>query len=156
MNNRESSFFTTTPGCTTTTYTQYRNNFNALSVFGNNVQTIAGSFLADQGLNNYETAYFNYYEAVAAVINPTIQSLFASFITPYEQLTSGSSCNFVTTSLNSLVNTSCNSNFPYIYAVSILVIGMSCCFFFLMILSYFLTTRLDFYAYLNGDLTNYK
>jgi hypothetical protein len=41
------------------------------------------------------------------------------------------------------------------YAISILVTAMAGCFFILMILSYFLTTRLEFYAFLNGDLTNY-
>lgn len=41
------------------------------------------------------------------------------------------------------------------YSVAVLVTAMACCFFFMMILSYFLTTRLEFYAFLNGDLTNY-
>ncbi len=41
------------------------------------------------------------------------------------------------------------------YAISCLVTAMAACFFVMMILSYFLTTRLEFYAFLNGDLTNY-
>lgn len=32
---------------------------------------------------------------------------------------------------------------------------MTACLFFMMIVSYFLTTRLEFYAFLNGDFTNY-
>lgn len=42
------------------------------------------------------------------------------------------------------------------YSVSILVTAMAGCFFFMMILTYFLTTRLEFYAFLNGDLSNYN
>ena len=88
-------------------------------------------------------------------MNGYVQSLFNSFLQPYQSLLAGSSCNFLTDSLNSLVNTSCNRDFPEMYAISVLVIAMACCFFFMMILSYFLTTRLEFYAFLNGDLTNY-
>lgn len=124
--------------------------------FGTDVQTIANGYISDSGLQGYRTAYFNYYEGVTTLMNTFVQSLFNSFLQPYQNLLDGSSCSFLTMSLNSLVNTSCNRDFPEIYAVSILITAMAGCFFFLMILSYFLTTRLEFYAFLNGDLSNYN
>ncbi len=90
-----------------------------------------------------------------ALMNENVQSLFQSFIKPYQQLLDGSSCSFLTQSLNSLVITSCNRDFPEMYAISILITAMAGCFFFMMISAYFLTTRMEFYAFLNGDLTNY-
>jgi hypothetical protein len=109
----------------------------------------------DVGLQNYRTSYFNYYEALTTFMNSQLQDMFASFLVPYRQLLDGSSCSFLTDSLNSLVNTSCNRDFPEMYAISCLVTAMAGCFFCMMILSYFLTTRLQFYAFLNGDFTNY-
>lgn len=153
MANRQSTF--NSAGCNSS-FTTYSNNFNSLLNYGTGVQSLVGSYLSNSGLSSYLTAYFNYYEAVVATMNPQVQALFNSFLTPLNQLTQGSSCSFIRTTLDSFVNNSCNTNFPYIYAISILVIAMSCCFFFLMILSYFLTTRIEYYTFLNGDLSNYR
>lgn len=109
----------------------------------------------DVGLQNYRIAYFNYYEALTTFMNSQLQTIFASFLQPYLKLLAGSSCSFLTDSLNSLVNTSCNRDFPEMYAISCLVTAMAGCFFCMMVLSYFLTTRLEFYGFLNGDFTNY-
>ena len=89
------------------------------------------------------------------VMDNYTQTLFESFLSPYSSLVDGSSCSFLTNSLNNLVDSSCNNNFPYIYALTALAISLSCLFFFLMILSYFLTVRMEFFEYLDGDLDNY-
>lgn len=88
-------------------------------------------------------------------MNSYTQSLFKSFLGPYNALIGGSSCSYLTGVLNSLVNNTCNNNFPYIYALTVLTIIITCFFFLLTILSYFLTVRMEFYAYLSGDLGNY-
>jgi len=75
---------------------------------------------------------------------------------PFNQLIDGSSCKFVTMSMNSLVNTTCNQTFPYLYALSILIIIIACLSFILMITTYCLTTRLQYYEYIEGDFDNFN
>ena len=87
-------------------------DYQALLSFGTDVQTLTNGYISDAGLQSYRTAYFNYYEGVTTLMNTFVQSLFTSFLQPYQSLLDGSSCSFLTTSLNSLVNTSCNRDFP--------------------------------------------
>lgn len=88
-------------------------------------------------------------------MNNQTRQLFLSYLTPFNTLIDGSQCSFLTTELDTLVATACNSNFPYIYVLTVLTICMSICFFFLMIFSYFLTTRMEFFEYIEGDFDNY-
>lgn len=74
---------------------------------------------------------------------------------PFNQLITQSSCQFVTVSMNSLVDTTCNQTFPYLYALSILVILIACFSFLLMILTYYMTVRLQYFEYIEGDLDRY-
>lgn len=88
-------------------------------------------------------------------MNTYTQQLFLSFISPFQSLVAGSSCSFLTESLNSLASQTCYKAFPLAYVLSIFVIVLGCIFFLLMILSYYLTVRLLFFEYLKGDLTKY-
>ncbi len=150
--NRQSSF--TSHNCSAN-FNTYSSNFASLNNFGNSVNDLISSYLADSGLSTYTSSYFGYYETVSTLMNTYTQSLFQSFLAPYNSLIGGSSCSYLTGVLDSLVDNTCNSNFPYIYALSILTIIMTCFFFVMMILAYFLTVRMEFYAYLSGDLGNY-
>jgi hypothetical protein len=149
---RQASF--TSHNCASN-FNTYQNNFNALNAYGDSVSALTASYLNDGGLSTYTTNYYNYYMTVSKLMNDYTQSLFQSFLGPYQSLIGGSSCTYLTTVLNSLVNNTCNNNFPYIYALSILTIIMTCFFFVLMILAYYLTVRMEFYEFLNGDLGNY-
>jgi hypothetical protein len=86
--------------------------YQALLDYGSNIQSLTSSYISDAGLQGYRTAYFNYYESLTTFMNSYVQSIFSSFLSPYQSLLAGSSCSFVTDSLNSLVNTSCNREFP--------------------------------------------
>lgn len=88
-------------------------------------------------------------------MSSSTKNLFNSFIAPYAQLVQGSSCSFLTQSLNGLVSYTCNTDFPYLYVLSCIIITLSCIFFCMMVLSYYLTTRLEFYEHLDGDLSKY-
>jgi hypothetical protein len=127
-----------------------------LNTYGKDIKTLTNSYLQDPGLSTYSTKYFGYYNLVRSFMNSYVQSLFNSFLKPYQSLVGGSSCTYLSTSLNNLIDNTCNNNFPYIYALTVLVIIMSCFFFFMMIFSYFLTVRMEFYEYLSGDLNNYE
>ena len=83
------------------------------------------------------------------------QQLFLSFLEPFNTLVAGSQCSYLTTKLDTLVSTACDNNFPYIYIITVMSICISICFFFLMIFSYFLTVRMEFFQYLEGDFANY-
>ena len=137
-------------------FATYKNNFDSLNNFGKDIKTLTVSYLQDNGLGTYSTNYFNYYNLVHTFMNSYVQSLFESFLKPYQSLVGGSSCTYLSSSLNNLIDNTCNNNFPYIYALTILVIIMSCFFFFMMIFAYFLTVRMEFYEYLSGDLNNYE
>ena len=58
--------------------------------------------------------------------------------------------------MNGIVNIACNELEPYISSFSALNIVESVFLFILFILSYFLTTRLEFYEYLEGNFANYQ
>lgn len=81
-------------------------------------------------------------------LNGNIKALFGSFFNPYDSLNEGSSCTFVTYSMNGIIDIACNQLFPYFNALSVLNIVISVFVFFMMILSYFLTTRYQFYEFL--------
>lgn len=89
-------------------------------------------------------------------MNVPIQSVFNSFLAPYQNLNSGTSCSFLTYSLNTVSDTACNKNFPYIHALTILTIAISGIVFILMILAYFMATRLEYFQFLDGDWSNYR
>ena len=143
VSGRQTSF--TSPNCNNTSFSTYQDNFNALNVFGGDISTLTTNYMQDAGLNTYTASYFNYYTLVRNFMNNYTQSLFLSFLLPYQSLIQGSSCSYLTSTLNNLVANTCNNNFPYIYALSALIILISCSFFFLMILAYFLTVRMEFY-----------
>lgn len=86
--------------------------------------------------------------------NPQTQQIFNSFFVPYVALEQGSGCPFITTSINGVVNITCDQLQPYINALSALNIACSVFVFILFILSYFLTTRLEFYEFLEGNFDN--
>lgn len=88
-------------------------------------------------------------------MSSSTKNMFTSFINPYGQLVQGSSCSFLTQSLEGLVTYTCNNDFPYLYVFSIITITLSCVFFFMMIISFYLTTRMEFYEHLDGDLSKY-
>jgi len=133
-------------------FTTYNNSLNGLSAFGQDVNNLVGSYLSQPGMSTYQSNYFNYYNAVSQLMNNYTQSLFMSFLTPYQKLIQGSSCSFITTTLNNLINTSCNRDFPYIYAVTVLMLVMASIFFIMMVIAYALTTRMEFFTFLKGDL----
>ena len=81
--------------------------------------------------------------------------MFSSFFDPYDSLYDGSSCGFITTSMNGIVNTACNQLFPYVNAFSALNIAIAIDVFLVMVLAYFLTTRFQFYEALEGNFDNY-
>jgi hypothetical protein len=87
-------------------------SYQALLTYGNQIQSLTNSYITDAGLQSYRNAYFNYYESLRTFMNSYVQALFTSFLQPYQSLLDGSSCSFLTISLNSLVNTSCNRDFP--------------------------------------------
>jgi hypothetical protein len=94
------------------TYSCVNSPFQSLLTYGKDVQTLTNSYINDAGLQGYRNGYFNYYEAVSTFLNSNVQSLFNSFLQPYQSLLVGSSCSFLTDSLNSLVISSCNRDFP--------------------------------------------
>ena len=96
-------------------------------------------------MQNYQSAYFNYYSNVLNFYNAPIQQTFNGFFQPYNSLEGGSNCGFVTSSMDSIVNIACNQLFPYINITSALNISLSVFVFVMFILAYFLTTRLQFY-----------
>ncbi len=132
--------------------TNYQNRVNALIQYGNNIASIALSLAPVQQsstpLQNYQSAYFTYYSNVRNFYNIDVQNIFNGFFNPYNSLYSGSSCGFVTASMDGIVNIACNQLQPYINSFSALNIACSVFMFFLFLLSYFLTTRLEFYEYL--------
>jgi hypothetical protein len=149
---REPSF--TTNNCASN-FGVYQADFNALTTFGTDVGGLSGQYLSDPNLNNYKSSYFAYYTAVSDFMSNQTQALFLSFLSPFETLVEGSQCTFLTESLDSLVATACNNNFPYVYVITIFTICMSITFFFLMAFSYYLTPRMEFYEFLEGDFDNY-
>jgi hypothetical protein len=106
-------------------------------------------------LQDYQQAYFQYYSNVLNFYNSDVQAIFNGFFIPYNTLMQGSSCGFVTASMNGIVNISCNQLQPYINLLSALNITSSAFVFILFVLSYFLTTRLEFYEYLEGNFANF-
>ena len=87
--------------------------------------------------------------------NQAVQKQFSSFFDPYDRLYGGSSCGFITSSMDGIINIGCNQLFPYFNIVSALSITISVVVFVLFILAYFLTTRFQFYEFLDGNLDNY-
>jgi hypothetical protein len=152
VSSRQNSFIT--HNCASN-YTKYTSYFNSLNSYGEGIATLASQYTADSGLNTYENSFFNYYKAVNDFMSTNTKNLFNSFITPYSQLVQGSSCSFLTGSLNSLATNICDNDFPYLYVLSLITIALSCIFLLMMILSYYLTTRMEFYEHLNGDLSKY-
>ena len=106
-------------------------------------------------LQQYEDRYFNYYSTVMNYFNQAVQKQFSSFFDPYDRLYGGSSCGFITSSMDGIINIGCNQLFPYFNIVSALSITISVVVFVLFILAYFLTTRFQFYEFLDGNLDNY-
>lgn len=157
VSNRVSGF--QSKGCTTDA-TTYQDRVNALISYGNSINTIVSQLApisqSATPMQNYQTNYFNYYSNVLNFYNIDIQNIFNGFFNPYNTLYSGSNCGFVTASMNGIVNLACNQLEPYISSFSALNI-IECVFLFvLFILSYFLTTRLEFYEYLEGNFANYQ
>ena len=109
----------------------------------------------DSGLQQYENNYFNYYTDVRNLLNNEVQASFSSFFDPYNSLQEGSSCGFVTTSMNGIVNIACNQLFPYINVFSSINIACSVFIFVLFVLSYFLSARFQFYEFLEGNYENF-
>lgn len=87
--------------------------------------------------------------------NQPVQDIFNGFFTPYNALSGGSSCGFITTSMNGIVDIACNQFVPYINITSALSITESVFVFILFVLAYFLTTRFQFYEFLDGDFNNF-
>ena len=106
-------------------------------------------------LQEYEDNYFSYYANVRNFFNKGVQELFASFFDPYDRLYEGSSCGFITTSMDGIINISCNQLFPYFNILAALAITISVMVFILFIIAYFLTTRFQFYEFLDGNWENY-
>ena len=147
-------------GCSTDG-TNYQDRVNALISYGNSINTIVQALAPIQQsptnpLQSYQSNYFNYYSNVLNFYNVDIQQIFNGFFNPYNTLQAGSNCGFVTTSMNGIVNIACNELEPYISSFSALNIVESVFLFVLFILSYFLTTRLEFYEYLEGNFANYQ
>lgn len=134
--------------CTTDANT-YQNRVNALIQYGNSISSIVNQLSpipqATTPLQNYEDAYFNYYSNVLNFYNGEIQQTFNTFFNPYVSLQGGSSCGFITSSMNGIVNIACNQLFPYVNTLSALNIGASVFVFIMFLLAYFLTTRFEFY-----------
>lgn len=57
--------------------------------------------------------------------------------------------------MNGIVNIACNQLFPYINTLMALNIANSVLVFIMFILAYFLSTRLQFYEFLDGNFDNY-
>ena len=140
--------------------TIYVDNANALLGYRTSINTIVTDIVSVTNdpanpLQAYEDNYFSYYSDVMNFFNDGTTTLFSAIFTPYDSLYEGSSCGFITTSMNGIINLSCNQLFPYFNTLSILNIIISVIVFVLMILAYFLTTRYQFYEYLEGDFENF-
>lgn len=57
--------------------------------------------------------------------------------------------------MNGIVNIACNQLYPFINALMAMNIANSLFVFILFVLSYFLTTRFQFYTLLEGNFDNY-
>ena len=57
--------------------------------------------------------------------------------------------------MNAVVDITCNETFPYVNGFAIVNIILGAWLFLIMIILYFLTTRLEFYGFLDGDWNNY-
>jgi len=137
--------------CTTDANT-YQASVDALIQYGNSISGIVMQLApisqASTPLQNYQSAYFNYYSNVMNFYNTPIQQAFTGFFKPYNSLENGSNCGFITASMNGIVNLACNQVFPYVNITSALNISLSVFVFVMFILAYFLTTRFQFYEYL--------
>ena len=144
----------------TTDANNYQSRVNALISYGQSINSIVSALAPVQQSNtplqNYQANYFNYYSNVLNFYNIDIQQIFNGFFNPYNTLQDGSNCGFVSTSMNGIVDIACNQLEPYISSFSALNIIESVFLFVLFILSYFLTTRLEFYEYLEGNFANYQ
>jgi hypothetical protein len=132
----------------------YQSRVNALIDYGDSIASIALTLgpvqQANSPLQNYQTAYFTYYNDVINFYNINAQQLFSSIFNPYLSLQQGSSCGFVTASMNGIVDVACNQLQPYLNSLSALNIVCSVLTFILFLLAYFLTARLTFYEFLEG------
>lgn len=158
MQNRTDTFDENS-SCTTQGNT-YEDNVNALLSYRTSINTIVNDivsvpFDAANPLQSYEDNYYAYYTDVQNFFNDGVTGQFASFFDPYDSLYEGSSCGFVTTSMNGIINIGCNQLFPYFNIVSALTITISVVVFILLILAYFLTTRFQFFEFLDGNLDNW-
>lgn len=140
--------------------TIYVDNANALFNYRTSIDVIANDLVSvtddpTNPLQEYEDNYFSYYSNVLNFFNDEVTALFTAIFTPYDSLYEGSSCGFITASMNGIVGIGCNQLFPYFNTLSIVNILISVIVFILMILAYYLTTRYQFYAYLDGDFENY-
>ena len=120
-----------------------------MTAFGSSIVTMVDQLTpiteASVAVQQYENAYFNYYTDIYNFFSNEIQQIFATFFDPYLSLQEGSSCGFITVSMNAIVNIACNQLFPYVNAFSALNITCSAFIFILFLKSYFLTTRFQFY-----------
>lgn len=136
-------------------YPTYQNNFNALNTYGEGISSLVSLYQDDPALDEYYNNYFNYYSAVSDFMSNSTRNLFLSFISPYQRLVAGSSCSFLTQSLNTLANQACSHNFPFAYVLTVFIISLACISLILMVTAYLLTVRLEFFEYLRGDLSKY-
>eukprot|EP00178_Gracilaria_changii_P009064 TRINITY_DN26873_c0_g1_i1.p1 TRINITY_DN26873_c0_g1~~TRINITY_DN26873_c0_g1_i1.p1 ORF type:complete len:128 (+),score=0.99 TRINITY_DN26873_c0_g1_i1:329-712(+) len=126
---------------------------NALLDYGNSIRVMANELAPipstpSNQLQEYQTNYFNYYTQVNNFFSSSVRSQFSSIFDPYNSLEDGSSCGFVTTSMNGIVDVACNQMFPYFNTLSTINIICSVLAFILFLLSYFLTVRYQFYEFL--------
>lgn len=133
--------------------TQSMINFG--QTIGQMVDQLSPITIENVPIQQYEASYFEYYTQVRNFFNNEVQQTFESFFTPYLALQEGSSCGFVKSSMDGIVNIGCNQLFPYINIFSSLNIAASVFVFFLFVISYFLTTRLNFYEFLEGNYENF-
>lgn len=146
-------------GCSTDANT-YQNRVNALISYGNSVTAMVQQLAPvaatpTNPLQSYQNAYYNYYSSVLNFYNTEVQQTFNDFFIPYLSLQDGSSCGFITTSMDGIVNIACEQLQPYVNLLSALNITESVFVFVLFLLAYFLTTRLQFYEFLDGNFVNY-
>lgn len=57
--------------------------------------------------------------------------------------------------MNAIVDIACNQLFPYVNTFSAINIACSVFIFIMFLLSYFLTTRFQFYEFLEGNYDNF-
>ena len=146
-------------GCATDANT-YQERVEAMNAYGVAIDQMIATLSPLDATQNppiqqYETNYFNYYTDVRNFFNDQVQETFAAFFDPFNSLQEGSSCGFIEVSMNAIVNIACNQLFPYVNTFSAINIACSVFIFILFLLSYFLTTRFQFYEFLEGNYDNF-